>query len=91
MSYGPGTQVRVRALSAPGHMRTPSYLRGKTGEIERALGAFKNPEQLAYCVPADHKALYRVRFSMKEVWGDAAERPSDFLEAEIYEHWLEPA
>jgi len=36
-------------------------------------------------------ALYRVRFSMAEVWAERAERPDDFLEAEIFAHWLEPA
>ena len=37
------------------------------------------------------RALYRVRFTMAELWGEAAERPSDTLDAEIFEHWLEPA
>ncbi|MGX0976026.1 hypothetical protein ACSSVY_001740 [Roseovarius sp. MBR-51] len=82
-------RVRVKALTPPGHVRVPWYLRGKTGEIERPLGAFHNPEQLAYGLPAEEKPLYRVRFSMAEIWGDAAENPNDTLDAEIYAHWLE--
>ncbi|MDT2079071.1 MAG: nitrile hydratase subunit beta, partial [Planktomarina sp.] len=35
--------------------------------------------------------LVRVRFTMAEIWGDAAETPDDVIEAEIYAHWLEPA
>ena len=51
--------VRLRALMPPGHVRTPAYLRGKTGVIERSLGPFANPEQLAYGLPAEKKPLYR--------------------------------
>lgn len=86
-----GTKVRVKTMTPPGHIRAPFYLRGKTGEIERILGRFKNPEQLAYGLPAAEKTLYRVRFSMAELWGDAADNPTDTLDAEIYDHWLEEA
>lgn len=82
-------RVRVKALTPPGHVRAPWYLRGKMGLIERPLGAFRNPEQLAYGLPAEEKLLYRVRFSMRDIWGDAAENPDDTLDAEIYAHWLE--
>lgn len=82
-------RVRVRSMMPPGHVRAPAYLRGKTGVIERALGEFRNPEQLAYGLPADLKPLYRVRFTMAEIWGAAAERPADTIDAEIYGHWLE--
>jgi nitrile hydratase len=82
-------RVRVKPMMPPGHVRTPAYLRGKTGVIERVLGPFKNPEQLAYGLPANDKQLYRVRFTMAEVWGDQAECPTDTLDAEIYDHWLE--
>lgn len=84
-------QVRVRTIMPPGHVRTPSYLRGKIGEIERTLGQFSNPEQLAYNNPAQRRTLHRVRFTMAEVWGNSCENPNDTLDAEIYEHWLEPA
>lgn len=84
-------RVRVRAWAPPGlHVRAPWYLRGKTGVIERALGAYPNPEKLAYGLPAEPKALFRVRFSMAELWGERAETPGDTLDAELYEHWLEP-
>jgi len=84
-------RVRVKRLYPPGHVRAPHYLRGKTGTIERRLGPFKNPEQLAYGLPAEDRVLYRVRFTMAELWGDASESPTDWLEAEIYAHWLEAA
>jgi nitrile hydratase len=73
-------------------MRTPWFLRGRTGRVERICGDFANPEELAYRRdggPA--RAVYRVRFTMAEVWGDGAERAQDTIDAEIFEHWLEPA
>ena len=86
-----GQRVRVRAWVPPGHVRTPWYLRGKTGVIERRLGAFPNPEALAYRQPAAPVPLLRVRFTMAEIWGASAERPDDTLDAEIFAHWLEDA
>lgn len=83
--------VRVKSAMPPGHIRTPAYLRGKTGVIERPLGEFGNPEQLAYGLKAQKKPLYRVRFTMLEIWGDSAENPTDTIDAEIYAHWLEKA
>ncbi len=85
------TRVRVKTWAPPGHIRTPGYLRGKTGEIERRLPAFPNPELLAYRLPAPEVPLLRVRFTMAEIWGPETPHPDDTLDAEIYAHWLEPA
>lgn len=84
-------RVRVHNRWPPGHIRTPAYLRGKVGEVERDIGPFGNPELNAYRQPLEKHNLVRVRFTMAEVWGDAAENPNDVIEAEIYSHWLEPA
>jgi nitrile hydratase len=82
-------KVRVRVDMPPGHVRTPHYLRGKEGYIERTLGPFGNPEQLAYRLKAEALPLLRVRFFMKDIWGEGVENGNDTLEAEIYSHWLE--
>ena len=82
--------VRVKTWMPPGHIRTPAYLRGKIGVVERALGPFENPEELAYGRHGTERDLFRVRFTMNEVWGENAECPTDTLDAEIYAHWLEP-
>ncbi|EBA11413.1 SH3-like domain-containing protein [Roseobacter sp. CCS2] len=83
--------MRVRADMPPGHVRTPAYLRGKVGWVERTLGPFPNPEQLAYGMQAMPLPLMRVRFTMADIWGADADRPRDTIDAEIYRHWLEPA
>ena len=87
-ALAPGARVRVRAMTPPGHVRTPAYLRGREGVVERVLGPFADPERLAYGLPAERRRLYRVRFRMTELWPEA-EADGDTLEAEIYAHWLE--
>ena len=82
-------RVRVRALMPPGHVRTPAYLRGRSGVVERALGPFPDPERRAYGQTGPDLPLFRVRFTMAELWGKDAENPADTLDAEIYGPWLE--
>lgn len=90
--FRPGDAVRVLDAYPLGHVRTPFYIRGKTGTVERLCGAFPNPEELAQMrdgLPA--QPLYRVRFKQKEVWPDYTGPGSDVVEIEIYQHWLEKA
>ena len=90
--YASGERVRVRKVDAPGHIRTPWYIRGHEGVIERFCGYFKNPEELAYVRPGTPlRALYRVRFDQRKVWPHYTGRAGDTLDIDIYEHWLEPA
>lgn len=90
--FAPGDAVTVRLAHPPGHIRTPFYVRGKPGVIERTLGAFPNPEELAFGrdgLPA--RPLYRVRFAQTALWPDYAGAAGDTVDVELYEHWLEPA
>ena len=90
--FRPGERVRVRAAFPLGHIRTPYYIRGHEGVIERVCGAFPNPEELAQQrdgLPA--QPLYRVRFAQREVWPGYAGGAADTLDVEIFQHWLEPA
>lgn len=88
--FKPGDRVKVRFEDRPGHLRTPWYIRGKTGWIERVYGEFLNPESLAFGRDGlPKKTLYLVGFNQREVWGRA--NPADKLLVDIYEHWLDPA
>ena len=87
-----GEQVTVRSAAPPGHIRTPYYIRGHTGTIERLCGSFPIPEELAQMrsgLPA--QPLYRVRFKRKEVWPGDPGLDDDVVEIEIFQHWLQPA
>jgi nitrile hydratase subunit beta len=86
-----GDVVRIRAMFSPGHTRTPWYVRGQAGTIERVCGIFGNPEELAYArAGTPRQPLYRVRFSLCELWADYHGPAQDTIEIEIYQHWLEP-
>ena len=90
--FQPGERVRVRRAYPPGHVRTPWYIRGCTGVVERMCGAYPNPEELAYArsgLPA--QPLYRVRFLQCEVWPGYCGSAQDSVDVELYQHWLEPA
>ena len=66
--FKPGDKVRVIQRSQPGHVRTPMYVRGKAGVIERVVGSFPNPETLAYGQSGlPYKILYRVNFMQKVI------------------------
>ena len=92
MSFAPGARVRVAdrwpEADGPAHSRTPHYVRGKSGTIVSELGAFPNPEDIAFDRPAPKKALYHVAFRPAELWADG---DGDAILIEIYEHWLERA
>ncbi|MDD9878351.1 MAG: nitrile hydratase subunit beta [Magnetovibrio sp.] len=90
--YAIGDKVRVRRAYPPGHVRTPSFIRGKQGVVDAIPGAYPNPEELAYGRPGTPaQPLYRVRFEQGEVWADYAGPAADSIVVDIYEHWLDPA
>ncbi|KAJ1457720.1 nitrile hydratase [Pelagophyceae sp. CCMP2097] len=95
---------RVRVLDAERrrtqwrrpHLRTPGYVYGATGTVERVCGRFADPSLAAYGAKAFDQRLYRVAFDAAALWqdvGPAAEvaTAGDAVEVEIYESWLEEA
>jgi nitrile hydratase subunit beta len=71
-------------------VRTPSYVRGKPGWVERVHGEFRNPESLAYGGDGmPRQPLYMVGFRQSDLW-QARYRESldDTLYVDIYEGWL---
>ncbi len=88
--FAVGERVTVRRAWPPGHVRTPHYIRGRSGIVESVAGRFADPEELAYGrdgLPA--KALYRIRFLQADLWPDYAGSAADSLVVDVYEHWLE--
>jgi nitrile hydratase subunit beta len=89
--FSSGDPVRVSERAVLGHCRTPWYLRGKTGVIASVHGTFRDPESLAYHKPGlPAQVLYKVRFRQCDLWAGYTGPAGDQLEADIFEHWLEP-
>jgi Nitrile hydratase beta subunit, C-terminal len=92
MTYRVGEPVTVAARAHGGHHRTPAYIKGKTGRIERVHAAFPNPESSAYgddglpVVP-----LYLVSFGRSDLWPDALGGGGHRVYVDVFEHWLEEA
>lgn len=91
MKFSPGQKVKVKTGQPQGHVRTPTYVRGKQGWVERVHGEFRNPESLAYGGDGlPREPLYMVGFRQNDLWPNRyAESPSDNLYIDLYEHWLE--
>lgn len=89
--FSEGETVRVREDYPIGHIRTPVYIRGKTGRVTCHFGSFLNPETLAYCLPSDERPLYKVRFRQVDVWPEYRGNPNDTVDLDLFEHWLEKA
>lgn len=83
MSFAPGDTVRVSARAHEGHHRTPGYLKGRAGTVEREHGAFRNPETRAY--GADGLPLQRLYLVSFDLPG------GERVLADLFEHWLEDA
>ena len=91
-SFKAGDQVRVKADERAGHVRTPAYVRGKLGWVERVHGEFRDPEQLAYGGDGlPRQPLYLVGFRQTDLWQSYTASSRDSLYVDIYEHWLERA
>ena len=92
MSYRVGQRVRVSSRSHEGHHRTPGYLKGKVGRVERLHAAFTNPETRAYGADGlPMQNVYLVGFAQRDVWPGYRGRERDRVLVDVYEHWLEEA
>jgi hypothetical protein len=87
-----GDRVRVIFAEPTTFVRTPYYVRGKSGWIEAYQGNYPNPEERGYGksgLPA--RPVYLVGFRQTDLWDDRPRLTQDKLFIDIYEHCLEPA
>ena len=90
MSHRVGERVRVASRAHEGHHRTPDYVKGKTGTVQRIHAAFTNPETRAYGADGlPEQLLYMVGFTHREVWPGYRGHASDRIYVDLFEHWLE--
>jgi nitrile hydratase subunit beta len=80
VTFRVGDRVRVSDRDHEGHHRTPAYVKGRSGRVERVHGAFTNPETRAYGDDGlPERVLYQVAFELE---------PARTY-VDVYEHWLE--
>jgi nitrile hydratase subunit beta len=91
VTYQIGQPVRVADREHSGHHRTPGYIKGKTGRIERVHAAFRNPETRAYGDDGlPEMPLYLVSFARRDIWPDTA-GAEHRIYIDVFEHWLQEA
>lgn len=93
-SFTVGQRVQVRAENIATrwrrpHLRTPGYIFGAVGVIERFVGVYDSPELNAFQHVKGVQPLYRVRFSMGDVWREYDGPKHDTVDVEIYQSWLQ--
>ena len=73
------------------HLRTPGYLFGAVGVVERFIGHFPNPEEKAFSSNQEPgtQPLYLVAFKNKDLWEGMEMHGEDGITAEIYQPWLD--
>lgn len=85
-----GDAVRGRNLHVSGHTRLPRYARGKQGIVVVDHGGFVFPDENAALAGENPQRLYTVKFTARELWGDAA-HAKDTVRIDLWESYLEPA
>ncbi len=80
--FAVGDRVRVLRMRPHGHNRSPRYLRGVEGVVQRVQCNDARPG-------AGAEPVYLVSFDSVDVWGDDADRGA--VLADLWEGYLEPA
>ena len=88
MSLAVGQRVRVPSRSHDGHHRTPAYLKGRQGTIERIQGCHVFPDTGVTGEGENPQWLYTVVFDGRTLWGEKSD-PSVRVSIEAFEPDLE--
>ncbi len=83
-----GQRVRARNINPTGHTRLPRYARGKAGVIVRDHGVYVFPDTNAHFQGEKRQHVYSVRFTARELWGDAASQ-RDSVHIDMWDDYLE--
>lgn len=88
--FRPGDIVQVMNRAPIGHYRVPTYLRGRTGVVERVIEPtlIDNEEEGFGRLAGTRRHYYRIAFLMGDVWPGYPGSPGDGLYIEVFESWL---
>jgi nitrile hydratase subunit beta len=89
--FGVGDRVTVRDEYVAGHIRVPSYVRGKTGVVlHRTTQKWPFPDSIGHGhTDAAIQPTYHVEFNVKDLWGDAADDGQ--VVVDLFESYLDKA
>jgi nitrile hydratase subunit beta len=87
--YAVGDTVQVRKRHPPGHTRAPRYVQGKRGTIVR-IDAPASIDDIAALGESVTDPLYSVRFTSRELWGEAG-TDDDVIHVDLFERYLQEA
>jgi nitrile hydratase beta subunit len=85
-----GATVRVREWHPAGHTRAPRYVQGKRGTIVRVDEATAIDDIAAHGGGSVSDPLYSVRFTSRELWGEAG-ADGEVVHVDLFERYLEEA
>jgi nitrile hydratase subunit beta len=87
-----GQSVRARDINPVGHTRSPRYVRGRLGTVERMCGVepLWDIDADGRHVSSKPQPVYSVRFTARELWGEVANH-LDSIYVDMWEDYLEPA
>ena len=88
--FAVGDSVRALNINPRGHTRLPSYIRSKTGVVDRVQGLYGFQDTDGDFPRGQPQPVYCVEFEARELWGESAESNSK-LYADLWECYLEPA
>lgn len=86
--FRPGDHIVVRNIHPMGHTRLPRYMRGKRGIVDRDHGVFAYPDTNAHGGGEKPQHVYSVRFTARELWGDAAS-DRDSLYIDLWDDYMD--
>jgi nitrile hydratase beta subunit len=89
--FAVGDRVKVADDSPFGHTRRARYIRGRTGIVEKAHGAFIYPDRAGNGEGDDPQHVYTVRFTAADLWGDQVGDPNGSVSFDAWEPYLEKA
>ncbi|MGO9804393.1 MAG: nitrile hydratase subunit beta [Steroidobacteraceae bacterium] len=85
-----GERIRAHNLNPVGHTRLPRYTRGKPGTIAHDHGVYVFNDSLVQGLGPKPQHLYSVRFTARDLWGEAASAV-DSVYVDLWDDHLEPA
>jgi nitrile hydratase len=86
--FAVGQAVRAKKINPTSHTRLPRYARGNVGLVDRIHGAHVFPDTNAHFRGENPQHLYSVRFTARELWGEAA-AARDAIYIDLWEDYLE--